>query len=389
MLPLLERIRAAVDVAVAAQPVPYRTSPATPAFESLRRRRTAGACSRSSSSRFQCTRFEMADFARRARDIGVGLHRHLLRRRPAPRARHGRGARARHPGQPLLARHRAAPGARRRRGEAARRSWAAGRSPSRAGGVPLGRRCVSRRPRSAARERGPGPARVRFTFTTECGAKVERVPRPLSSRLESWCAISRRGSESRRSPSPSPSRPTAPAQPPRPDGTPPRHPRRAPTPQQLLQLERRVEVAHGQLLVRGAGDELAHHAAVERVAARRPQDRPLDRLDLLDRGVGIELARRPPSRPSAGRTNATFARTAPSPIHGCGIALTTRAYAGRSSTTTFTGSSKPLARWRPRSSSASRLRRRRRSRRGRCRWRCRSRRRRTRAARSTRGDRPS
>jgi len=31
MLPLLERIRAAVDVAVAAQPVPYRTSPAAPA----------------------------------------------------------------------------------------------------------------------------------------------------------------------------------------------------------------------------------------------------------------------------------------------------------------------------------------------------------------------
>jgi methionine synthase I (cobalamin-dependent) len=69
MLPLLERIRAAVDVAVAAQPVPYRTSPATPAFESLE----------SDGQRafplqlepFQCTRFEMAEFARRARDVGV------------------------------------------------------------------------------------------------------------------------------------------------------------------------------------------------------------------------------------------------------------------------------------------------------------------------------
>jgi betaine-homocysteine S-methyltransferase len=70
MLPLLERIRAAVDVPVAAQPVPYRTSPATPAFERLQ----------SGDGRhlfpialepFQCTRFEMADFARRARDIGV------------------------------------------------------------------------------------------------------------------------------------------------------------------------------------------------------------------------------------------------------------------------------------------------------------------------------
>ena len=43
-------IRAAVDIAVAAQPVPYRTSPATPAFEALEPT-TAGACSRSSSSR--------------------------------------------------------------------------------------------------------------------------------------------------------------------------------------------------------------------------------------------------------------------------------------------------------------------------------------------------
>jgi betaine-homocysteine S-methyltransferase len=71
MLPLLERIRAAVDVPVAAQPVPYRTSAAAPAFEKLQ----------SGDGRhlfpialepFQCTRFEMADFARRARDIGVG-----------------------------------------------------------------------------------------------------------------------------------------------------------------------------------------------------------------------------------------------------------------------------------------------------------------------------
>jgi betaine-homocysteine S-methyltransferase len=71
MLPLLERIRAAVDVPVAAQPVPYRTSPATPAFESME----------SDDGRrlfpiqlepFQCTRFEMAEFARRAADAGVG-----------------------------------------------------------------------------------------------------------------------------------------------------------------------------------------------------------------------------------------------------------------------------------------------------------------------------
>ena len=70
MLPLLEAIRGAVDIAVAAQPVPYRTSPASPSFEEL---------SSADGSHlfpiqlepFQCTRFEMADFARRARDLGV------------------------------------------------------------------------------------------------------------------------------------------------------------------------------------------------------------------------------------------------------------------------------------------------------------------------------
>jgi betaine-homocysteine S-methyltransferase len=70
MLPLLERIRAAVEVPVAAQPVPYRTSPAAPAFESLHAedgRRMFPI----ELEPFQCTRFEMADFARRAREIGV------------------------------------------------------------------------------------------------------------------------------------------------------------------------------------------------------------------------------------------------------------------------------------------------------------------------------
>ena len=70
MLPLLEAIRAAVDVPVAAQPVPYRTTATRPAFESLE----------SEDGRhlfpiqlepFQCTRFEMAEFARAARELGV------------------------------------------------------------------------------------------------------------------------------------------------------------------------------------------------------------------------------------------------------------------------------------------------------------------------------
>ena len=70
MLPLLERIRAAVDVAVAAQPVPYRTSPAAPAFEALTTADGLHAFPIALEP-FQCTRFEMADFALRARDIGV------------------------------------------------------------------------------------------------------------------------------------------------------------------------------------------------------------------------------------------------------------------------------------------------------------------------------
>jgi betaine-homocysteine S-methyltransferase len=71
MLPLLETIRASVDVAVAAQPVPYRTSAATPAFEELTAE-DGGHLFPIRLERFQCDRFEMADFARRARDIGVG-----------------------------------------------------------------------------------------------------------------------------------------------------------------------------------------------------------------------------------------------------------------------------------------------------------------------------
>jgi betaine-homocysteine S-methyltransferase len=70
MLPLLERIRAAVDVPVAAQPVPYRTSAATPAFEAFE-----AADGRHlfpiQLEPFQCTRFEMAEFALRAHEIGV------------------------------------------------------------------------------------------------------------------------------------------------------------------------------------------------------------------------------------------------------------------------------------------------------------------------------
>jgi betaine-homocysteine S-methyltransferase len=70
MLPLLAEIRAAVECGVAAQPVPYRTSPAIPAFESLRSADGESAFPIQLEP-FQCTRFEMAEFALRARELGV------------------------------------------------------------------------------------------------------------------------------------------------------------------------------------------------------------------------------------------------------------------------------------------------------------------------------
>ncbi len=70
MKPLLTEIRAAVDSAVAAQPVPYRTSDATPAFESLRTP-DGGRAFPIQLEPFCCTRFEMADFARWAQQSGI------------------------------------------------------------------------------------------------------------------------------------------------------------------------------------------------------------------------------------------------------------------------------------------------------------------------------
>jgi betaine-homocysteine S-methyltransferase len=69
-LPLIAQVRQAVSGFVAAQPVPYHTHADAPTFQSLRG---------SSGERafpvaldpFACTRFEMADFAVQARDLGV------------------------------------------------------------------------------------------------------------------------------------------------------------------------------------------------------------------------------------------------------------------------------------------------------------------------------
>jgi betaine-homocysteine S-methyltransferase len=71
MLPILERIRSAVDCHVAAQPVPYRTTHEQANFEALKEADGTRVFPLALEP-FQCNRFEMADFAAAARDLGVG-----------------------------------------------------------------------------------------------------------------------------------------------------------------------------------------------------------------------------------------------------------------------------------------------------------------------------
>jgi betaine-homocysteine S-methyltransferase len=70
MFPILERVRAAVSCPVAAQPVPYRTTEQMPTFVTLNR--DGERSFPVGLDPFVLTRFEMADFAVAARDVGVG-----------------------------------------------------------------------------------------------------------------------------------------------------------------------------------------------------------------------------------------------------------------------------------------------------------------------------
>jgi len=75
MMPLIERIRASVDVPVAALPVPYRTTAEQPSFQSLR----DPGCDCLPGDRpfptaldpFTCNRYELGEFARSAHALGV------------------------------------------------------------------------------------------------------------------------------------------------------------------------------------------------------------------------------------------------------------------------------------------------------------------------------
>src|SRR5438874_597103 len=70
MLPIIEQVRSRVSGYVAMQPVPYKTEAAMPTFESLK---TADGTNvfPIALEPFFCTRFEMADYARRAQALGV------------------------------------------------------------------------------------------------------------------------------------------------------------------------------------------------------------------------------------------------------------------------------------------------------------------------------
>jgi betaine-homocysteine S-methyltransferase len=70
MLPILEKIRRKVKGYVAAQPVPYRTTPEQPTFESLSRPGEARPFPIALEP-FLLTRFEMAEFARAAKSMGI------------------------------------------------------------------------------------------------------------------------------------------------------------------------------------------------------------------------------------------------------------------------------------------------------------------------------
>jgi betaine-homocysteine S-methyltransferase len=76
LLPLLEQVRAAVEVPVAGLPVPYRTTHSHPTFQSLEDPHAGHLAAGDRSfptglDPFTCTRYEIAEFAKRAWEIGV------------------------------------------------------------------------------------------------------------------------------------------------------------------------------------------------------------------------------------------------------------------------------------------------------------------------------
>jgi len=71
MLPLLKRLRSSVKCFIAAQPVPYRTTPEEPSFVALTDKQSGVNLFPLGLEQHQCTRFEMAHFAKEAEALGV------------------------------------------------------------------------------------------------------------------------------------------------------------------------------------------------------------------------------------------------------------------------------------------------------------------------------
>jgi betaine-homocysteine S-methyltransferase len=70
LLPLLKKLRAAVDGPIAAVPVPYHTSKEQPSFQFLKDKDGVSAYTLGL-DKFLCTRQEMADFAKEAKELGA------------------------------------------------------------------------------------------------------------------------------------------------------------------------------------------------------------------------------------------------------------------------------------------------------------------------------
>jgi betaine-homocysteine S-methyltransferase len=71
MLPLLRRIRPAVDCPLAALPVPYRTTAEQPTFQSLRDPEWQGRPFPTALDPFSCHRYEIGEFTRAAFELGA------------------------------------------------------------------------------------------------------------------------------------------------------------------------------------------------------------------------------------------------------------------------------------------------------------------------------
>ncbi|KAI6179857.1 Homocysteine methyltransferase [Aphelenchoides besseyi] len=71
MIPLLKRLRAAVKIHIAAQPVPYRTTDKESSFVRLTDKTSGVNLFPLGLEQHLCTRFEMAEFAKHAKDLGV------------------------------------------------------------------------------------------------------------------------------------------------------------------------------------------------------------------------------------------------------------------------------------------------------------------------------